>query len=232
MNSISRNGIDIHKGVTCLKVHIDNFDSSGVVYRVEGTPICQWDQHARARIGAKFSDYNVSNEAQYAIYTSVFKMMETDTMFCNRAIRALVNIEIARSTAKQKAEFNLMSRICSYKVEQTWESLRGQMFRRLKFCEEEFIVGLHWLLRSELLQKSQKPLTHWEDLKKFLPGCDLKEECDYSTDYYLSNMFGCLFAPCGRWPAGTDYATFNKSCTNLKDLEEQLNLVIPEAFNE
>jgi len=121
-----------------------------------------------------------------------------------------------------------MSRICSYKVEQTWDSLRGQMFRRLKFCEEEFIVGLHWLLKTELLLKTK----YWENIKGFLPGCDIKEECDYSTDYYLSNMFGCLFASCGRWPAGTDYATFNKSCTNLSDLEEQLNLVIPGGSNE
>jgi len=228
MNTISRNGIEVHKGVTCLKVHIDKVDSSSVVYRVEGTPICQWDQHSRARIGAKFSDYCVSNEAQYALYTNVFKMMETDAAFCCRAIRALANIEVARATAKQKAEFNLMSRICSYKVEQTWDSLRGQMFRRLKFCEEEFIVGLHWLLKTELLLKTK----YWENIKGFLPGCDIKEECDYSTDYYLSNMFGCLFASCGRWPAGTDYATFNKSCTNLSDLEEQLNLVIPGGSNE
>lgn len=226
---IESNGIKIQCGVAGLQVEITACDNETICYKVSNTPICQYDQHSRARIGAEFSDYKVSDNPVYAVYTSVFNSMLKNKDYRARVFTMLGNIEIARELAELKNEFNLMTRCCSYKVKQTWGSLKGQMARRLKFCEEEFIVGLHWLLRHKIMLYS-----NYSDasLSNLLPGCDYKKECDYSTDYYLSNMFGCLFAPCGRWHAGTEYATFNESCTNIEDLQYQLGINIPEINNE
>jgi len=47
----------------------------------------------------------------------------------------------------------------------------------------------------------------------------------------MSEAFGCLFKECGRNPckAADNYATFNKSCSDKKVIERQLDIKIPEA---
>ena len=229
--------INISKGVCNLSLDILDITKDGIVYSVEGTPICCYDQHSRARIGADFYDYKVSYEPDYTVYSNVFNRLEKDYEFYLKTMDVLNKLEQKRITSFFETEYNLMSRDCSYKVKQTWKSLFGQMMRRLKFCEEEFIVGLHWLIRDRLINNTEfanielGPFVY-EQVSKYLPGCDHIEKCDYSSADYLSNMFGCLFASCGRWKGETDFATFNESCTTPEMIEEQLGIIIPRSKHE
>lgn len=223
---IQKDGITIFRDVSLLEVDIISHDEKGIEYTVRNTPICQWDQHSRARIGIEFLDYKVSETPIYVMYNNVFETLIENKDFLNQTIEKLVELENLRNTSEFKTEYNLMSRSCSYRVKQTWDSLKGQMSRRLKFCEESFIVGLHWLLRDKLIKLG------YSEAEKFLPFCDVIKNCDYSSADYLSNMFGCLFAGCGRWPDKTEFASFNFSCTTRESLEEQLDIKIPPSYHE
>ena len=221
--------VEIFKGVKALEVNILELTSEHVTYEVKNTPICQYDQHSRARIGIKFYDYKVSELPEYVFYTKLWDRLNEDQEFLMNTIKTLEKLEKVRSKAKFKDQFNLMTRNCSYIVKQDFQSLRGQMSRRLKFCEEEFIVGLHWLLRHKLIQAGNI------QAQSFLPGCDSTGICDYASSDYLSNIFGCLFAGCNRWASQSKYASFNESCTTANMLEDQLsiyNLKIPRSKYE
>lgn len=221
--------VKINYGVKPLKVDILNWNEDGqmITYKVSGLPICQFDQHSRARVGIKFKDYSVSEYPDYVVYTQIHKLMGKDKRLRHRIYDAFSNLEkLRKQETWEKVKFNLMSRECSYIVEQSISSMRGQMMRRLKFCEEEFIVGLHWLLRDKMIKMGI------DAAKSFVPGCDLIKRCDYSSADYLSNCFGCLFAGCGRWKDESDYASFNQSCTTPELLEKQLGIEIPRSEYE
>ena len=215
------NGIEIKYGVKNLNVEILNWhkNTGTITYKVSGTPICQFDQHSRARVGIKFFEYKVNPKPVYVVYTQIYELLQKDPEFFAKTINTLSELEKHRSSEVENPElFNLMSRECTYTVEQNIGSLRGQMMRRLKFCEEEFIVGLHWLLRQKMIDMGI------ENAKGFRPGCDLIKKCDYAAADYLSNAFGCLFAGCGRWKSHADYASFNQSCTTPELIKEQLGI--------
>lgn len=112
-----------------------------------------------------------------------------------------------------------------YKLTLNYLALRGQCARRLKFCEQEDTVATFWALRQTILETF--PL-----LGIYLrPGCDYAKRCQYSEAYSLSEMFGCLFAPCGRNKYSGDYtyATFNEACTDRETLQKQLGFKIPKV---
>ena len=100
------------------------------------------------------------------------------------------------------------------------------MARRLQFCEEEFIVGLHWLLRQKMLEAGI------EMAYGFKPMCDVTKKCEYAKADYLSNAFGCLFAGCGRWKSHTEFASFNQSCTTPELVKEQTGVTCTKSEYE
>ena len=67
------NKVNIKKGIECLGVEILSWnpDSQMISYEVTGTPICQYDQHSRARVGINFKNYEVSEKPNYVVYTQV-----------------------------------------------------------------------------------------------------------------------------------------------------------------
>jgi hypothetical protein len=219
----SINGITLLKGVQDLKVEIEDYDNKQIKYRVWNTPICQFDQHSRARIGVKFSNYKVCVYPEYVLYSNLYDKMDKDSTMTNKFVEAALKLEKVRETSDFKDPYNLMSRNCYYEVVQDYSSLAGQMSRRLKLCEEQFIVGLHWLLRDKMIKLGI------EKANSFLPGCDLIQKCDYASADYLSNAFGCLFTGCGRWPSHAKYASFNQSCTTYDELESELQIKIQRS---
>ena len=224
---LTNNNIMIYKGVNDLEVEIHEWDGTTITYQVSNTPICQFDQHARARIGVKFFNYKVAEDPVYIFYTHVYDMLAKDEEFRNNVFDTLEKLEVIRKNEQEiPTTYNLMTRACTYWVKQDINSLKGQMNRRLKLCEEEFIVGVHWLLRDKMIKMGI------EEAKDFLPGCDRIERCDYSSADYLSNMFGCLFSGCGRWPDKAQYASFNESCTTNSLLEDQLKIKIQRSKHE
>ncbi len=101
-------------------------------------------------------------------------------------------------------------------------ALRNMCSTRMKFCEMEDTVAIAW-------QTARAVSEAYPLLGSFLrPGCDWAGKCQYHKSYTLSEMFGCLFKECGRnsCPDSNDYAEFNETCTNYKDLEEQLGIHI------
>lgn len=223
---IQKNNIKLLKGVENLKVSIISHDEKQVHYKVENTPVCQFDQHSRARIGVKFLNYQVSEQPKYVLYTNLYESLSKNEEFLNETINTLSELEDLRNKAEFKDDYTLMSRNCSYEVIQEYGSLAGQMSRRLKFSEEEFIVGLHWLLRDKLIKLGV------EKANKFLPGCDIVKKCEYASADYLSNMFGCLFKGCGRWKSHAEYASFNESCSTREVISKQLEIDIPKSEYE
>jgi hypothetical protein len=213
-------GIKVFKGVEDLQVEILEFTDKNIKYKVSNTPICQYDQHSRARVGIQFKEYTVSKTPEYVVYSALYERLKTDTELQDKFQNTATKLEVLRNASDIKDDYNLMSRNCSYVVVQDFDSLRGQMSRRLKFCEEEFIVALHWLLRDKMIKAGIKIA------ETFKPGCDGIGKCDYAAADYLSNAFGCLFAGCNRWPSHAQYASFNQSCTTPKMLEEQLGLEV------
>lgn len=226
---IQERNVILRKEVEELIVNIITYDDSSkqVTYEVVNTPICQFDQHSRARVEVTFFDYKVANTADYVLYAEVYDRILKDKKYKDNIFDSLVELETIRNKYDQKQAFNLMSRNCSYKVKQSINSLKGQMMRRLKFCEESFIAGLHWKLKQALVEAGCK------EAEYFLPGCDLIKECDYSSADYLAQSFSCLFAGCNRWPdKNTGYASFNHSCTTAKELETQMNISIVKSEYE
>jgi len=219
-------GIEISRGVEDLKITLLSVNDKTVTYKVENAPICEYDQHSRARVGVEFKDYQVSKTPRYIMYTHTYDTLMNNPAMLDKFIVAAQKLEKMIEKAALKDDYYLMSRSCEYTVVQTYESLAGQMSRRLKFCEEEFIVGVHWKLRQLLMDAG------YSKANDYLPGCDYIKKCDYSQADFLSNAFGCLFASCGRWPSNTEYATFNESCTTPNLINEQLNLVIPKSEYE
>jgi len=228
------NKIKVKKGIECLDVEILswNEDSGMISYKVTGTPVCQYDQHSRARVGIKFKDYKVSDEPNYVVYTQVWDTMEKDPEFKQEVMETLQELEELRDDNQdmdaqvEPSSLNLMTRECSYVVEQNIGSLRGQMARRLQFCEEEFIVGLHWLLRKKMIDMGISLA------EGFKPMCDVTKKCEYAKADYLSNAFGCLFAGCGRWKSHTEFASFNQSCTTPELVKEQTGVTCTKSEYE
>jgi len=228
------NKVIVKKGIECLDVEILswNEDSGMISYKITGTPICQYDQHSRARVGIKFKDYTVSPDPNYVVYTQVWDTMEKDPEFKKEVMETLQELEDLRDANEdadiqvEPSSLNLMSRECSYVVEQSIGSLRGQMARRLMFCEEEFIVGLHWLLRKKMIDMGINLA------EGFKPMCDVTKKCEYAKADYLSNAFGCLFAGCGRWKSHTEFASFNQSCTTPELVKEQTGVTCTKSEYE
>jgi hypothetical protein len=228
------NKVNIKKGIECLGVEILSWnpDSQMISYEVTGTPICQYDQHSRARVGINFKNYEVSEKPNYVVYTQVWDTMEKDPEFKKEVIETLQELEEIRNESSkdlsgiEMSSLNLMSRECRYTVEQNISSLRGQMSRRLQFCEEEFIVGLHWLLRQKMIDSGILMA------EGFKPMCDVTKKCEYAKADYLSNAFGCLFAGCGRWKSHTEFASFNQSCTTPELVYKQTGVVCTKSEYE
>lgn len=197
-------------------------------FKVTGVPRHCFDQHARARIGAAFysigSRDNNKLDSRYILYTKLYDMLGTidkgkETFLATKDLYEKIlltgkgNWQIARAILP-------MCYHHQYHFSINYLALQGQCKRRMQFCEEEFIVAIHWLVYKKV--KSEFPL-----LAEYLrPQCDFGKSCNYAKSYNLSNAFGCLFASCGRWKSGTDYATFNESCTDKNELEKQLKMKI------
>jgi hypothetical protein len=204
-------------------------ESVQFVFKVEGTPRHCFDQHARARIGTVFFSIgardNCKLDSAMILYTKLY-----DKYFQNGEFRHFFYQmkDLYGKIIKDKGSWQIARAIIPmcyhhpYHFAQNLLGLQGQCNNRMMFHEEEFIVALHWLIREEIKTRISPLIANY-----LRPACDRAKKCLYSKSYALSNAFGCLFAGCGRWPAGTEYATFNESCSDILEIEKQLNIHIP-----
>jgi thymidylate synthase ThyX len=225
-------------------------------FAIEGPSRAAFDQIARARLGVVFSARGMRDnnwkDASIRIPTSLWPTDEERSMaweYFNNPENSLeyeeayikyqnfINIENTMKAVKQlyadivdvgKGSWQAARSVLplyvvyGFSMAINFQSLKSMCSSRMKFCEMEDTVAVAWLLAKAVSEKF--PL-----LGSYLrPGCDWTGKCQYHKSYTLSEMFGCLFKECGRNICldSNDYAEFNETCTNYKDLEDQLGIHI------
>ena len=113
----------------------------------------------------------------------------------------------------------------NYKFAANIGVLKSYMAQRLQACEQSDTVAVAIMVWMEVAKQFPLIASHMK------PGCDMAKKCTYHQASTLSELFSALFAGCGRWPDTTPYATFNKSCSSYKELNEQLKVNFPGPFN-
>jgi len=224
------------------------------VFAVEGPSRASFDQIARARLGVVFSargmrdnnwkdasiriptalwptrlEFEVYNEHVKhgcAISIDIFNKIERfnqikSTMLQVKELYAEI-VDSGKSSWQAARMVLPLYVVYGYSFSINFMALRNMCSTRMKFCEMEDTVATAWLAAKAVSE--QYPL-----LGSYLrPGCDWSGKCQYHKSYSLSEMFGCLFKECGRNQCidSNDYAEFNETCSNYKDLEEQLGIHI------
>jgi thymidylate synthase ThyX len=216
-----------------LPAPLESIDFSFIVRNV---PRHCFGQHRTARVGQTFysigSRDNNKLDSKIILYTKLYDKCFLDnkeTEFGTRLVSHIKQMkDLYEELLQDKESWQIARAILpmayhhSYKFSINYLALKGFCSQRMKFCEEEFICALAWKLSETI--KTKFPL-----LANYLrPGCDSGKVCQYSKSYSLSNAFGCLFSSCGRNKSGTEYSTFNESCSDIKEIEKQLKIKIPE----
>ncbi len=205
-------------------------ESVNFTFAVEGPSRAAFDQLARTRIGAVFSAKGMRDnnwkDCSIRIPTSLWNDESLRNMIMDQmdGVKALYAHIVDQGKGSWQAARMLLPLyvVYGYSVSYNYAALLGVCANRMKFCEMEDTVAVAWLTQRAVYSKF--PL-----LGSYLrPGCDKSGSCQYHKSYGLSELFGCLFAECGRNPCpGSDgYAEFNETCTNYSDLEEQLGIHI------
>lgn len=233
-------------------------EAPSFTFSIEGISRAGFDQMARTRLGAVFSARGMRDnnwkDASIRIPTALWPTDKEMNLYNENAGKGLeaLNDELLKTVAKvtnfndildtmrdvKQVYSNIVDIgqgswqaartvlplyvVYGYSVSYNYNSLRGVCGNRMKFCEMEDVVAVAWLMQKAVSEKF--PL-----LGNYLrPRCDFAGKCQYHTAYSLSEMFGCLFATCGRNKDTSDYkySEFNETCSNYRDLEEQLGIHI------
>src|SRR4051812_48703891 len=102
-------GIKVFKGVEDLQVEILEFTDKNIKYKVSNTPICQYDQHSRARVGIQFKEYTVSKTPEYVVYSALYERLKTDIELQDKFHGTATKLEVLRNASDIKDDYNLMS---------------------------------------------------------------------------------------------------------------------------
>lgn len=215
-----------------LALEVPNF-----TFAVEGCSRAAFDQVARSRIGSVFSAKGMRDNnwkdcgiiiptalwADKGSDASDFEMFQRIASLMSRVKDVYSDIVDLGMGSWQAARSALPLYVAyGYSSNYNYAALKNFSANRMKFCEMEDTCAIAWLQQKEVSKVF--PL-----LGSYLrPGCDFSGKCQYHTEYAMSEMFGCLFKECGRnrCDAVNEYAEFNETCTNYKDLEEQLKVHI------
>jgi len=208
---------------------------------VEGPSRAAFDQIARTRMGCVFSAKGMRDNNWKGCSFRIPNGVTNNSSSLKAMVKA-VKGEYAKMIDGGKASWQAARCILPMNVCYGWtmsinyKSLQDFCAKRLKFCEQEDTCATAWMIRHTLGKKF--PL-----LADYLrPGCDFAQKCQYHEIYSLSEIFGCLFRECGRWPVnapgiGEDAeaysaAQFNEACSDRSVIEEQLGIDIPDPSKE
>lgn len=193
------------------------------MFIVRGTSRASFDQHARMRIGATFFSQGVRDnsraDAGFRIPSELAEdsdlkgkiqkyVKEGKDLYSKMLERGQGSYQSARAILPMGITHN-------YKYAANLQALKGYMAQRLQACEQEDTVFVAISIRKAIEDKFPLIASHLK------PGCDYAKKCTYHQAYTLSEMFGCLFSGCGRWPDNGEYSTFNKSCSDYRTMEDQ-----------
>lgn len=206
------------------------------MFVIRGVSRAAFDQHARQRIGATFFSQGVrDNSRADALFRVPTELLpdgvnpESEELF--RGIERWVKEgkylyqEILKKGAGsfQSARSILpMGTTHNYKYSANLAAIKGYLAQRLQACEQEDTVYAAICVWAAIEEKFPLLASHLK------PGCDYAGKCTYHKAYTLSEMFGCLFSGCGRYPDPYEYATFNRSCSDYDTMALQGGLRLPD----
>jgi len=205
------------------------YESPSFTFAIENIPRWSFDQIARARQGIVFSSRgtrdNDHKDAGFFVHDEIaedpelFELFKQAALQCKEVYAKIV--EKGKGSWQSARSIFPISNTHAFSFAANFAALQNLLSRRMKFCEADATVAFAWLVHKEL----NKRFSLLADFCR--PGCDFSGKCQYNSSYHMSNLFGCLFAPCGRHTGKfEDYAEFNKSCTDKSKLEEQLEIHI------
>jgi len=202
---------------------------------IEGPSRSAFDQIARLRIGAVFSAKGMRDndwsDAAIRIPSGLPNPDYNTFLVAKEAYHEALGKE-GRATWQAARAYLPMSVVYGWSMSINYRALKGFCANRMKFCEQEDTCATAWLMAIAVWRKF--PLLG----SYLMPGCDATGECQYMRSYGLSNMFGCLFKPCGRHDSLVaekqieDVCEFNTACTDKRILEKQLGIAIPGTCRE
>lgn len=205
------------------------YESPCFTFAVERLPRWSFDQIIRARLGFVASSQgtrdNSHEDCGFFVHDDIaedeelFEEFKQAALKCKEVYHKI--LEKGKGSWQSARSILPISNTHAFSFSLNFAALQNILARRMVFCEADATVAFAWLVHTELEKIFPLLANHCR------PKCDYSKKCQYNSAYNMSNMFGCLFAPCGRNSGDfSDYAEFNKSCTDKKKLEEQLDLHI------
>lgn len=203
-------------------------------FAIEGCSRSAFDQIARIRVGAVIGSMGTRDNQHCDIGIRVPNALyregneELLALFKESAVNAKwtywkiveskkANWQVARAILPQSV-------IHKFSFALNYQALRGFMSHRLLATEQEDTVATAMQMWKAMWD--QYPL-----LAAYLrPACDWAGKHVCTKAYQMNELFGNLFADCGRFPSSTTYSTFNESCSNYDTLEKQLGWHYPMPF--
>ena len=207
-------------------------ESPSYLFRIWGVTRSSFDQIARQRIGATFSSLgwnNIHSQTGFRISNEVvdhedYAEFECLIKDCLDKIKNTYITMISKGVSWQSAREVLpLGLLHWFNFSCTYSTLQQFCSRRLCFSEKEDTVAVAWLMRQRINEVT--PF-----LSSFLrPSCDWSKRCGYWVGDSLPEHMGSLFLPCGRNPCRIEgiEPEFNIPSTNVKNLERDLNIIIP-----
>ena len=201
-------------------------------WELNGFPRHTFDQFARMRIGAAIFSIgcrdNNKLDAPFILYPKLFDEIENNSKLKEKfehwvkITKDLYNDILETETGS----WQIARAVLPMSYNHSWGcytnllALKGQMSRRLMFCEEAPIVLLFWKMKEEI--EKYFPL-----INNYLrPACDNAKRCVYHGEHEgLTKYFSNLFAGCGRWPDDINYQEFNQSCTDVDKISKVVKIV-------
>lgn len=198
---------------------------------VRGTPRHCFDQMARTRLGTGFGSIGCRDNSKldtsfilYSEYQNMPKILQYKVREFLLSMKDIYEDVIEEGSGSWQIARSMlgMSYHHPFVFNQTLLALISQSKRRMSLSEEEFICGIHWKIRDLFDKMGYKLISNL-----MRPACDFVGKCLYAKSDG-SELFSNLFASCGRNPSDSEYAEWNKSCSDKKTMEKQMGIIIPE----
>jgi len=205
-------------------------EAASFTFIVRGASRSAYDQHARQRFATFYSQGVRDNsriDAGFRFPTELYD----DSDLHDDIVKYVEQYKILYKRILEKGKGSYQSARCimpmgmthNYKFSANLLALKSYMAQRLKACEQADTCATAIAVRYQI--DKRYPLIG----SVMVPGCDMSKRCQYHKSYTLSEMFGCLFRGCGRWPDDDyEYATFNNSCSDYDTIENELGYTLPK----
>ena len=199
---------------------------------IRGASRSSFDQHARQRLATFFSQGCRDNSRLDAGFRIPFELtpegggdrgLYQDILEHVRDYKRLYKRILKQGAGSFQSARCLMpmGMTHNYKYAANLGALKSYLAQRLQACEQADTVQVAICVWTEIEWKFPFIASMCK------PGCDYAKKCTYHQASTLSECFSCLFAGCGRWPDTKPYATFNRSCSNYKEMAEQSGMSFP-----